>query len=116
MAIGIWPQPNPARKNACLAPRSASRQICGEKTPNVVPSVSVVRSVSTNCTWSFKSRGRMSPLQDANGCDGAATVTMGTSNSFSASNNSGTAGMEPLIPSRHACPSTGCMTAPRAST
>jgi hypothetical protein len=37
IGIGMCPQPSPARRKACLAPRSARRQVCAEITPNSRP-------------------------------------------------------------------------------
>jgi len=42
----MWPHPKPARRKACLAPRSASRQVRGDSTPNSLPRDSSERSVS----------------------------------------------------------------------
>ena len=51
IGLGIDPQPSPASSNACLAPRSASRQLFTATTPRSRPAVRLERSVSTNCTW-----------------------------------------------------------------
>src|SRR5438105_981902 len=37
MCKGMWPHPNPALRKACLAPRSAKRQVSGDNTPKFLP-------------------------------------------------------------------------------
>src|SRR5256885_9928988 len=55
-SIGMAPQPRPARKKACFAPRSASRHVFAEKTPKSLPCDSSERSVRTSCLCCGKDR------------------------------------------------------------
>src|SRR5437773_11011355 len=62
---GMPPQPRPARKKACFAPRSASRQVFAEKTPKSFPCDSSERSVRTSRLCCARTRAGIGPLSDA---------------------------------------------------
>ena len=112
----MWPQPRPARRKACFAPRSARRQVSGDCTAKSRPAVNGVRSVSTSCTCFDAVFTGTVPRCAAIACVGAATVTKGTASSGSATTPAGRSGSEPTTPMRHVPSSTGWITPPRTST
>jgi hypothetical protein len=67
---GIPPQPMPALRNACFAPKSASRQGLPDTTPNSVPFDKLLRSVSTSWTCPDRSLIVSGPRWRPSGCEG----------------------------------------------
>src|SRR6202022_4313829 len=76
---GMPPQPIPALRNACFAPKSASRQGLPDTTPNSVPFDKLVRSVSTSWTGPDRSLIVSGPRWRPSGWEGEATGTICTS-------------------------------------
>src|SRR6202171_5841935 len=97
-SIGIAPQPRPARKKACFAPRSASRQVFEEKTPNSFPCDSSERSVRTSCLCCARTVAGIGPFSVARGCFGEATKSILTPNKRSRVSWEGAVGREPITP------------------
>src|SRR5882762_8731484 len=115
-STGMPPQPRPARRKACFAPRSASRQVFAVKTPNSFPCESSERSVRTSCRCCARTRAGIAPLIDANGCVGDATNAHPMLSRCSRVSSAGAVGREPITPKAQRPSSTGCKTAPSAST
>src|SRR5439155_14520020 len=113
---GMPPQPRPARRKACFAPRSASRQVFAEKTPKSFPCDSSERSVRTSCLCCASARAGIGPLSDAKGCVGDATKAIPTLSSCSLVSSAGAVGRVPITPKAQRPSITGCKTAPSAST